>query len=253
MTMHSYHDSMRTVSMAVRSAGPSYPQSPSPSLYRSRASESGSIFREEEVWPPPAEFVDPFLSSVRRNQEVDLGRIVDEVMGPRAGHTPAASSSSRNGLESDSPYRTHRASDSAMSYTGLLDTHHERRRSQASSVSLYPDPYSPSRDSMVENGAAKSNIIHVTLPPGRTLDLGFDPMAIAPGAYSLQPPAKALQRPGVSVLPGAGVSRPKMSSPLARAISNASIKMGDKTRLWLERKVRRGPVESGSVGADEAL
>jgi hypothetical protein len=33
-------------------------------------------------------------------------------------------------------------------------------------------------------------------------------------------------------------------------MSNASIRMGDKTRLWLERKVRRGPMESGSESGD---
>ncbi|KIJ93145.1 hypothetical protein K443DRAFT_13083 [Laccaria amethystina LaAM-08-1] len=55
--------------------------SPTPSLIRSRASETGSIFREE-VWPPPGEesrFVDPIE---RRSSQVDLSRIVNDVMGP---------------------------------------------------------------------------------------------------------------------------------------------------------------------------
>ena len=55
--------------------------SPTPSLIRSRASETGSIFREE-VWPPPGEesrFVDPIQ---KRSSQVDLSRIVNDVMGP---------------------------------------------------------------------------------------------------------------------------------------------------------------------------
>jgi hypothetical protein len=147
---------------------------------------------------------------------------------PRWGHTPTTSSSSRNDVdrrESGSPYRTHRASDSDTNYTGLLDAHREHRGSQSSSVSLYTDPYSPSRDSIIGSGAAKSTTIHVTLSPGTTLDLWYDPIVIAPGAYSLQPPAKTLQNLA-SALAVVGVSRPKISSPLAREMSNASMKMG---------------------------
>ncbi len=54
---------------------------PSPHVLGLRASESGSIFREA-VWPPPGEgsrFVDPIVAG---SSEVDLGRIVRDVMGP---------------------------------------------------------------------------------------------------------------------------------------------------------------------------
>ena len=60
----------------------------SPHLATMRASESGSIFRED-VWPPPGEgsrFVDPILST---SSQVNLGRIVDDVMGPNARRTPS--------------------------------------------------------------------------------------------------------------------------------------------------------------------
>ncbi|KAL4253480.1 hypothetical protein ABKN59_002127 [Abortiporus biennis] len=62
-------------------ATPSTSSRASPHLMGLRASESGSIFREG-VWPPPGEgsrFVDPLLSS---SSQVNLGRIVDDVMGP---------------------------------------------------------------------------------------------------------------------------------------------------------------------------
>lgn len=55
----------------------------SPHLATLRASESGSIFRED-VWPPPGEasrFVDPILAT---SSQVNLGRIVEDVMGGNA-------------------------------------------------------------------------------------------------------------------------------------------------------------------------
>lgn len=50
--------------------------SPTPSLLKSRITDTGSIFREE-VWPPPG-FVDPIA---KNNSQVDLSQIVDDVMG----------------------------------------------------------------------------------------------------------------------------------------------------------------------------
>ena len=57
------------------------PQPSSPYLMGMRAASSGSIFREA-VWPPPSEgsrFVDPL---VQASSQVDLTRIVPDVMGP---------------------------------------------------------------------------------------------------------------------------------------------------------------------------
>jgi hypothetical protein len=247
--MRSLRDSELIVGMTPQSAG----TSPPPSFHRPRASETGSIFREEEVWPPPAEFVDPFLTNVRRNQEVDLGRIVDDIMGPaegnRPGHTPTSSTSS-SGSEAErlagaGAHRTHRTSDSDTSYTGLLDSFRDRRQSQVSS--LYTDPFSTSREVMPGKGKSKSTAVHNPLPPGAApaiLDSGHDPMAIAPGVYSLQPAGTSAAASGVSA------SKPKKPSPLTRVMSTASNKMGDKTRLWLDRKVKKEPLEGGRGGVD---
>jgi hypothetical protein len=58
------------------------PYSDSPRIMRARASETGSIFREEGVWPPPSErskLVDPLTMA---SSQVSLVGIVDDVMGP---------------------------------------------------------------------------------------------------------------------------------------------------------------------------
>jgi hypothetical protein len=81
----------------------------SPSLFRARASDSGSLFHEEGVWPPPApgsRFVDPFMKS---SSEIDLSNIVDGVMGENASyfnevrHAADASTSSTTPLLSGLP------------------------------------------------------------------------------------------------------------------------------------------------------
>ncbi|KIN98826.1 hypothetical protein M404DRAFT_156794 [Pisolithus tinctorius Marx 270] len=53
----------------------------------SHRSESGSMFRED-VWPPPNErsrLIDPLSSS----QEIELGSIVNDVMGPPTASAPS--------------------------------------------------------------------------------------------------------------------------------------------------------------------
>ncbi|KAJ7496129.1 hypothetical protein B0H11DRAFT_885553 [Mycena galericulata] len=75
----------RSMNTSATSLGP--PQSPAPSLFRQRA-ETGSLFREEGVWPPPqaTHFVDP-LVGVGTGES--LTRIVDDIMGPPS-YDPAA-------------------------------------------------------------------------------------------------------------------------------------------------------------------
>ncbi|PPQ65461.1 hypothetical protein CVT24_010792 [Panaeolus cyanescens] len=60
--------------------------SPSPSFLKSRVSGSGSVF-QEHVWPPPNDVLsDPIQ---KRSSAVDLGGIVDGVMGRREGESAA--------------------------------------------------------------------------------------------------------------------------------------------------------------------
>lgn len=81
----------RSMNISMDSAAP--PGTPgTPALYRPRAAESGSLFREDGVWPPPSnpEFIDPFVGSVKQNRDVDLISIVDQVMGPSARNSRIA-------------------------------------------------------------------------------------------------------------------------------------------------------------------
>ena len=55
--------------------------SPSPYILGMRATGSGSIFQEQGVWPPPSEksrLIDPLVAG---SEQVELGNIVDHVMG----------------------------------------------------------------------------------------------------------------------------------------------------------------------------
>jgi hypothetical protein len=74
-------------------------------------------------------------------------------------------------------------------------------------------------------------------------------MVIAPGAYSLKPPLM-VQKAAAGASPTIGgipASKPKKPSPLARAMSNASIKMGG---LWLNRKVNQHRADHGDADVD---
>lgn len=100
--------------------------SPSPALplLRSRGSETGSIFHEG-VWPPPgaeSRMVDP----LSRSGEVDLGRIVDDVMGPeRAPSIGGSWYAHERGQSGDSlvdPFRdlSHSSEGTGSPYSGVL-------------------------------------------------------------------------------------------------------------------------------------
>ncbi|KAI0299636.1 hypothetical protein B0F90DRAFT_1818003 [Multifurca ochricompacta] len=83
-------------SVHVRSSSPSSP----PRLLRVRASESGSIFHES-VWPPPStgsQLIDPLTSP---SQSVELGRIVDDVMGPSRAASMRETSMTGTGVGTD--------------------------------------------------------------------------------------------------------------------------------------------------------
>ena len=64
----------------------------SPRLLRPRASDTGSIFHEEGIWPPPSDssrLVDPILAG----SHINLSNIVHEVMGSSVGQKNIASGS----------------------------------------------------------------------------------------------------------------------------------------------------------------
>ncbi|KJA26665.1 hypothetical protein HYPSUDRAFT_198919 [Hypholoma sublateritium FD-334 SS-4] len=75
--------------------------SPTPSLLKSRITDTGSIFREE-VWPPPG-FVDPIS---KNNSQVDLSKIVDDVMGASSSRHPDRYPSDSTDLSDLSTSRT---------------------------------------------------------------------------------------------------------------------------------------------------
>ncbi|KAG6333794.1 hypothetical protein ID866_5289 [Astraeus odoratus] len=61
--------------------------SSTPTFHQSRRSDTGSLF-QEDVWPPPNErsrLVDPLM----HGRDIDLSRIVDDVMGPSASSPPS--------------------------------------------------------------------------------------------------------------------------------------------------------------------
>ncbi|KIJ64195.1 hypothetical protein HYDPIDRAFT_167947 [Hydnomerulius pinastri MD-312] len=77
---------------------------PRPPTHRSTPSDTGSAFRED-VWPPPSE-TSRLMDPLARGADVDLSRIVDDVMGPpvHAVHFSQQSISSSHrgsGYESD--------------------------------------------------------------------------------------------------------------------------------------------------------
>jgi hypothetical protein len=248
-SMASYRD--REVYIGPSASMPR-PTSPTPSLIKSRTSETGSIFREE-IWPPPG-FIDPISN---RSNQVDLSRIVDEVMGPSDFNSPSTStsrlheqgmgsysSSSNFGLhERESTVATNTSGHSNFSSASGFPLLAPRNvRPPVPPISQYVDPF---------GGAPgiSSASHHSLLPLG-----AFPPTT--PGAPSPQIPPSShypmhstssrlsystSSYPGMSPSPEPNVfpqvrskptTQPKKSSPLARALT------GD-AKIWLGRIVHR--------------
>ncbi|KAF8210445.1 hypothetical protein K438DRAFT_156920 [Mycena galopus ATCC 62051] len=142
MPMRRYHDNVsagasghspshsRDVNASSVSLGP--PQSPAPSLFRQRA-ETGSLFREEGVWPPPGStFVDPLVGLGAGD---GLGKIVDEVMGPPPSHARNESSGSNF---AHAEHRGNTPSMSSMYNDPFRDLSHSQR-APSTDPSLYYD------------------------------------------------------------------------------------------------------------------
>jgi len=213
--------------------------SPSPSHLRSRASESGSVFREE-VWPPPQdEIVDPIR---RGSSQVDLSIIVDHVMG--------------------SPGHQRRATEPPIGGGARAPLDHRRRVStvSTSSDSLYaPSITSQFADPFLVYGTGAPPVPPLggaaPLPAGTRLpsrspspsSSRADPFASSSAAHLTAPPSPAAALPPArsaspTSAPWISTSQPRNSSPLARALTQ------DAAKLWLTRS----PHPVGSRRGSEA-
>ena len=84
--------SIRRVESPISNRARSTSADQSPRLLRPRASDTGSIFHEGGIWPPPSDgsrLVDPILAS----SNINLSGIIDDVMGSSSGQQNIASGS----------------------------------------------------------------------------------------------------------------------------------------------------------------
>lgn len=209
-------------SLAVQTSTPHvrpYSQSLSPILH-TRCSETGSIFREN-VWPPPSEeMVDPVL---HRSSQVDLSRVVQDVMGPHSHHQHTRSGTD-NSIDSSTPLMSTLLSNPFSVGTGMDSTH-----SRGPSLnSMYMDHYSmpslrtssPSSYPSFSHGLANSAS---SIPQEAVVVMA--PMTTSPTSPQASlPHAQDISHiePFVASSPpdsGRGNSIPRMSSPLARRLS----------------------------------
>lgn len=206
----------RDINMSSVSLGP--PQSPAPSLFRQRA-ETGSLFREEGVWPPPgSQFVDPLVGLGAGD---GLGKIIDDVMGPPPSHAKDESSTS--------------STSTAYSGLGFADPVHHAENTPSLS-SLYNDPF---RD-----------ISHAPAPSDPSLYYDRRGASSSMSTHSQQ--TSSGDRPATPQsllgLPAGAAPTPKKSSPLAMARTAAP----PSSATWLTRSPRRHTKDlSGSQSSQE--
>jgi len=207
----------RDINMSSVSLGP--PQEPAPSLFRQRV-ETGSLFREEGVWPPPgSQFVDPLVGLGAGD---GLGKIVDEIMGP------AVPGSSHAKDDPTSP-----SSSSAYSGLGFADPAH--RGNTASMSSLYNDPF---RD--ISHASAPSDPSMYYDRRGASSSMSTHSQQTSNGGDRPTTPQSLLGLP-------AGVATPKKSSPLAMAAATPP-----SSATWLTRSPRKHANRlSGSQSSNE--
>ncbi|KAJ7076339.1 hypothetical protein B0H15DRAFT_916002 [Mycena belliarum] len=219
--MHRYRDNAgggsRSMNMSEASLGK--PQSPAPSLFRNRAPETGSLFREEGVWPPPqgTSFVDPLVGVGSGD---GLARIVDDVMGPA---NPALSHAKSN--SNSSPAYTPRPSADSNLRPPIPTM-------SSATTSLYADPF---RD-----------ISHTSQPSDPSLY--FDRRG-ASSSMSSDSHTTHGSRPttpqSLLGLPAGAAPAPKKPSPLAAAANQNS------SATWLNRSPRKHNRLSGSQTSAE--
>ncbi|KAF9526179.1 hypothetical protein CPB83DRAFT_494902 [Crepidotus variabilis] len=160
------------------------PSSPTPSLLKSRVSDTGSIFREE-VWPPPEAptFVDPIEAN---SSQVDLSGIVDEVMGPGAlgvrsssySHADKKSRASRSGSMSKIHERGWTA-DSTMtsSSAGGWSVVNDYSARRTTADSHYSDPFkNPSSDHSRSPSSSSSSPTSPSPIPSPTFSSSVSPV-----------------------------------------------------------------------------
>ncbi|KAJ6594061.1 hypothetical protein B0H19DRAFT_48385 [Mycena capillaripes] len=175
--MRRYTDNAASHNRSQSSLGA--PQSPAPSLFRQRA-ETGSLFREEGVWPPPQgnHFVDP-LVGVGTGE--GLTHIIDDIMGPAPsahkddatrGNFPSMSSATKS-LYND-PFRdiSHASAPSDPSL------YYDRRGASSSSMSAHSQQSSGSRPTTPQS--------LLGLPAGAAT-----PKKSSPLANAVNPPSSA--------------------------------------------------------------
>ncbi|KAF9265448.1 hypothetical protein L218DRAFT_138571 [Marasmius fiardii PR-910] len=234
-----------------------------PSLFRPRASESGSIFREEltENTRQSSKFVDPLLT---RSGEIDFSSIVDDVMGP--------SPTSPNSSGSAGPTATTAALVSAN--TGKQHEHppgatpptHVSMPSTSSSIY---DPFSANTSSSFYSSHAKDVSIRSTISMDSTgptsllgLPAGTSPVKkSSPLAISVTSPSSTLKHVPPATVSGVGKSpssppssfapppppipaRSPMRTPSPKRSSIGTPPAGfapppPKTLNWIERSPKR--------------
>ncbi|KAL7280215.1 hypothetical protein ACG7TL_006634 [Trametes sanguinea] len=242
------------------------PGAAAPHLMPMRA-ESGSIFREA-VWPPPGEhsaFVDPIVSA---SSAVDLGRIVDDIMGP-GGAGGAGSAGANAGAGPPSAYRgpaSANASSTSMipddpfaSLTALNVPHasHEQtppsamhsRETSETPLLPKPSPFSPYRDHDRSRGATPE-------PPGSPVPM---PRTMGPlFVTNMGPLSPDATSPPVSPTEAAQRALGQLS-PVSPPPMQPSASQGSTSRNWLERSPKkavrpslereRGQVEGAAASA----
>ncbi|KAF8890972.1 hypothetical protein BD779DRAFT_1469057 [Infundibulicybe gibba] len=205
-----------------------------------RGGRDGSIFHEE-VWPPPgaeSRLVDPFM----RSREVDLGGIVDGVMGPDAGgegqtHTRAHTRESTGSSSSSHAYAYREAGYASHDASAVHYPH--------SALPPGASPASPPGTSVTLRPTSPTSPVSPTSPPlmvppvialrGATPPPGYTPANSSGahlGAGMEQKEASKVQM-RQAMTPGA--SKPGRPSPLARAPSVGGSSGGGAMRARMGR------------------
>ena len=171
----------------------------SPRLLRPRASDTGSIFHEEGIWPPPSDgsrLVDPILAG----SHINLSNIVDNVMGNSIGHQDITSGS--NAASRPRGGRRSLSGDTSTIYTESIY-----------STDLPAFVHNPGHDHTRENS---SNSETGLIPP--------EPLYLASTHNSGSSP---------SILP------PRYEAGFDPSRSSTSISNPNGTRNWLDRSPRK--------------